>query len=684
MHQMKTARTFLLAVGVFAWGLCATAGAEAAFAMIKHLPQVPHSGEKVTISFEPAAAVESALLEYQVVLPGAYIGLKDPDYAKGWNSLPMRKAASQFSAEIPAALQTHRTLVRYRIRAKNETNQNMLFPRGEDAEPKYAYFVYDGVPGWKAALEPTSADPRRSAQVDLPSEVMGQVQTYFLIGKMKDVENATWYQQFSDKEYRYTGTLMANGKVYDHVPFRARGGSWRYAMGKNMWKFNLNKGHHLQAKDDYGEAYPVKWGKLNLRSCIQQGDYGRRGEQGMYESVGFRLFNLAGVEAPRTHWVSLRIVGDKQENPGNQYRGDFWGLYLAIENEDEEFIKAHKMPAGNIYKMMFGQGELSNKEAGRAADQGDLQRFLGGLHRGAQAEGWWRQNVDLTRYYSYRSIVEAIHHYDIADGKNYDFYFEGKGGRCRVIPWDIDLTWGDQMYGGGRDPFYFALRQPNLRIEYQNRLREIRDLLFNANETGRLIDECAAIISRPGGLSIVDADRLKWDYHPIMSSRYAMRGKADPGLFYQSARTHNFAGMVTQMKEYVNHRSSYIDLSLTADPAIPEKPVIRYDGAPGYPADGLKFHVSPFGGRGGFAAIEWRIGQIDKTEKGEKPKQPGHYEITPIWESGERTEFVEAAAVPGGAVEPGKTYRTRCRMKDTTGRWSHWSDPVEFKTAERN
>ena len=35
----------------------------------------------------------------------------------------------------------------------------------------------------------------------------------------------------------------------------------------------------------------------------------------MFESVGFRLFNLAGVESPRTHWTSLRIVDEKTGAP---------------------------------------------------------------------------------------------------------------------------------------------------------------------------------------------------------------------------------------------------------------------------------------------------------------------------------------------------------------------------------
>src|SRR4030095_8802160 len=34
--------------------------------------------------------------------------------------------------------------------------------------------------------------------------------------------------------------------------------------------------------------------------------------------------------------------------------------------------------------------------------------------------------------------------------------------------------------------------------------------------------------------------------------------------------------------------------------------------------------------------------------------------------------------IPPALVKVGRTYRVRVRMKDDTGRWSHWSLPVEF------
>src|SRR5438128_2676405 len=83
----------------------------------------------------------------------------------------------------------------------------------------------------------------------------------------------------------------------------------------------------------------------------------------------------------------------------------------------------------------------------------DVRQFMRAYQRGNQPDSWWRNNVDLPRYYSYRAILEAIHHYDLDAGKNYDYYFNPNTGKWIVIPWDIDLTWADNMYGGGNEPF---------------------------------------------------------------------------------------------------------------------------------------------------------------------------------------------------------------------------------------
>jgi hypothetical protein len=568
--------------------------------------------------------------------------------------------------------------VRYRLVAQDSSGRPLSAPGFNDIPPNYAYFVYDGVPSWSGAIDPRSSDPKLSAPLAFPPEAMKQVQAYHLLGKRRSIENATWREQSSGKDYKYTGTLVVDGEVFDHIGYRARGGVWRYAMGKNMWKFSLAGDHALQTKDDFGRPYPVGWNKINLRACIQQGDYGQRGEQGMFESVGFRLFNLVGVAAPSTHWIQLRIIDEAKENPPDQFRGDFWGLYLAIENEDGRFLKAHNLPSGNLFKMMDGSGYLQHHATGAATNLSDLFEFMNTYRRGSLPEAWWQTNFDLAGYYSYRAICECIHHYDVDSGKNYDYYRNPDSGHWQILPWDIDLTWADNMYGFGQDPFKRPiLSRPAFRLAYQNRLREIRDLLFNPEQTGQIIDEYAAVIwDRAGAPSMAEADRRKWDYHPVM----AMSMKGGQGLFYEAARSRDFQGMVQEMKTYVKTRGAWIDSALLKDSAIPATPAVTSAGLAKLPVDQLRFRVSAYQGSNPFAAVKWRLAEVtphNSTPPAAPPTQ-APIEIISLWESAEMANAADEVAVPGRLAKAGHTYRVRARMKDATGRWSHWSAPIEF------
>jgi hypothetical protein len=622
-------------------------------------------------------------LLYQLVDPGAYIELQDPAFRKNWVEAGMKlngakDNCSVFQVELPGELQKNRRLVRYRLKVLDSTGQEHFGPDSTSLPPNRAYFVYDGIPAWAGAIDPRSGDSRSAKPLTFPAQVMQRVQAYYLLGKRRSIENATWREQAQGKEYKYTGTLVAGGEVFDHVGYRARGGVWRYAMGKNMWKISIPGDHDLQAKDDFGRLYPVSWTKINLRACIQQGDYGRRGEQGMFESVGFRLFNLAGVPAPNTHWIQLRIIDEQNETPPDQYRGDFWGLYLAIENEDGRFLKTHHLGNGNLFKMLDGAGELQHHAPGAVTNLSDLFGFMNEYQQPNRSQQWWTEHFDVTNYLSYLAICECIHHYDVGQGKNYDYYHDPETDRWKMIPWDIDLTWADMMYGSGADPFkHSILAQPAFRIQFQNRIREIRDLLFNPDQANRIIDEYASVIGNSSGaLSIAEADRRKWDYHPIM----AMGMKAGQGLFYQAAPSADFAGMVQLMKDYVQSRGAWIDSVYLNDGSIPATPHISARGPQGFPADRLQFGVSEYKGARSFAALRWRLAEVSSDQSAPvngKPVQTPS-EITPTWESGDLSDVSAPVSIPPGITKPNHSYRVRARMEDSSGRWSHWSEPVEF------
>ena len=135
-------------------------------------------------------------------------------------------------------------------------------------------------------------------------------------------------------------------------------------------------------------------------------------------------------------------------------------------------------------------------------------------------------------------------------------------------------------------------------------------------------------------------------------------------------------------------RDAYLDF-IADDPdsgQLPATPTISYTGTAGFPTDLLQFESSAFSDpqrAGSFAAIEWRIGEIeDPTAPGWDPDDDFILENDLIWGSGELAIFQDTLVVPGSALRVGHTYRARVRHKDNTGRWSHWSPPVEFTTTE--
>ena len=75
-----------------------------------------------------------------------------------------------------------------------------------------------------------------------------------------------------------------------------------------------------------------------------------------------------------------------------------------------------------------------------------------------------------------------------------------------------------------------------------------------------------------------------------------------------------------------------------------------------------------------FAATQWRVGEITRPANA-----PWKYEIESAWLGPEQPAQVAETHIPGDACKPGRVYRVRTRHKDNTGRWSRWSEAVQFQ-----
>jgi len=661
---------------------------------VSHSPRQPVSNEPVVITAQVTDpdGVDSVTLSYQLVRAGAYFGryLKysqngtanlDPAYDRGWVDLAMtddgqgddeEAGDGVYTGTVPFNVNRNRYLVRYRITVEDAGGSSVQVPYEDDPQSNFAYFVYNGTPDWRGGIR--EGDP----PVTYSGELMSSIPTYFLLSKSSWVDESQ-FGGYGGSEYLWPGTLVYEGRVYDHIRYRPRGGVHRFQFGKNFWKFDFNRGHRFQARDEYGNEYDTKWSKLNFSSIVQQVNFQHRGEQGLFEGVGFRLFELCGVEASKTHHVQFYVI-DQSRPERSQYGTDYYGLFLAVEQLDGQFLDEHDLPDGNLYKIEGHSGDSNNQGPTQVKNRSDVSAFISGYRSRNPSAQWWRDNLNVEKYLSYRTVVEAIHHYDIAYGKNYFYYHNPETSKFEVLPWDLDLTFANNMYGNGNHDFKSKVAQnPAFNTDYQNRVREVLDLLFNRDEGYKLVDETMKFVYTPEEPSLVDVDRRMWDNHPRLNHK---------DRYYDISSTRDFSGMVRVVKNWITSRGNWMSRTLLSqEDDVPRKPTITYAGPEGYPSDGLTFTCSTFSspGRSRFAAMEWRLAEVHNPAVADyDPARPNIYEIEGGFKSGELAAFDGAYQFPPLAVRVGRTYRARVRMKDAAGRWSHWSQPVEFQATAPN
>lgn len=724
---------------------------------VNHSPKVPSSGQPVTITarITDPDGVGPVSLSYQLVDPGVYIRLTDPDYETSWTTVPMRDDGtggdavagdSIFTARLPGDLQTNRRLVRYRITFEDLLGNSQRVPYSDDEQPNFGYYVYDGLPSWQGAFRPGSTPP-----VTYPATLLDDLPVYTLIANGADVI-ASQYEGGADNR-RFRGTFVHDGVVYDHIEFKNRGEASTYVSGKNKWRFFFNRARDLPVKDDFGRERSETWGSLTGNACASPWAAVHRGMAGIDEALSFRIHDLAGVPSPGTHYYHFRVVRGEVETPpagvtvsdpistsggltDGQYAGDFWGLYLAIEQPRGSFLDERGLPDGNVYKVENNGGDKKGQGATHPVDSSDWNAFRDAHVYGDPSEAWWRANMDMNIYYTFHAINRLTGNVDLRGGYNHYFYHRSSDNRWVPIPWDLDMMyiakshWTTSIngisYPGVIHAHKALLQHPALALEYRNRAREILDLMASdrsagGGQIGQLIDEFARIVHPPGEtMTWANADAAMWNLHPrTQGSDSSANGQTNHlGNFFRTIftdsrmgggwnrwlRSPSFSGTASHEDSmrylldyttdawpggywFVNNGEQlgygYRYLASEAeDPEIPAKPEAWFTGNPAYLVSDLTFESSPFAdpqGEGTYAACEWRVAEISGPGiPGYLSGTPRKYEIRPTWTSGEITDPPGSITLPLGVVEAGKTFRVRVRHKDTSGRWSHWSDPIEF------
>ena len=187
---------------------------------------------------------------------------------------------------------------------------------------------------------------------------------------------------------------------------------------------------------------------------------------------------LAGVPAANTHWTHFRVIDSAAEaSATNQYAGDLRGLWLVVQDMDRAWLRESGLADGNIYSMQSGRKHLAR---GAPADSSDWDRFLGGV-RNEQKAAWWRANLELPVYYGFHAVSRIMGNVDLRPDGNHGYY-RAPNGHWSPFPWDHDMMLVPRFHQPGHIDAIRCLNQPELKIEFGNRAREILDL-FCADAT---------------------------------------------------------------------------------------------------------------------------------------------------------------------------------------------------------
>ncbi len=685
-----------------------TTNAPPSISDVQHTPAQPRPGDRVLVTARVSdpAGVREVALHVQSVEPGAYIRKSDPTFETAWKNLPMRDDGTDgdakagdgiFTATVPAEWQTHRRLLRYRITATDAPGLSGRVPYADDDCPNFAWFCYGGLPAWTGASQPGKTPP-----VTFTPEFLGTLPPYHLIANHADVERSQWDGGYHKR--KLFGTLVYEGRVYDHIQFHNRGMGSTHVSGKNKWGFHFNRAREFQARDQWGRDYAHNWNNFAMNACASPWVQVNRGLAGLDEAVSFRAYHLAGVPSPATHWVHFRVVSRTNEvSAKSQYEGDLWGLYLAVQDTDGAWLRERGLPDGNTYSAETGRKHLA---PGMPANNSDFNNFMSGS-RSTREEKWWRENLNLPDYYSFHAINRIVSNVDLRHGANHCLY-HAPDGRWSPVPWDLDMMFIPKTHWPGVIDQTRCLDLPVLKREYQNRAREILDLLCSdpapdGGQFGQLVAECARAL-RPAGHDRIwpELDMAVWNHHPRTSDKGAFyRNPASQGMmgggFERRLATPDFAGFCRFLTEFAtdsrptkNYQPNDGDVRgygygflwrESKDDAIPARPTIK-EIAAAAKNGAREFETTPFTTAtpaAKFAALQWRVGRFTAPGlPGFRDGKPWRYEIEPLWLSDELTVPALRTSIPASVFKSPGTYRVRVRHRDTNGRWSHWSAPAQI------
>jgi hypothetical protein len=429
---------------------------------IEVLPETIGIGDSPIVTatlsnFESAPQIQSVEIEYWVDDPEIAGETRTQDIMND-SEVDGDAAANDGVWSITLVPHPGNSVVRYRILVNLTGGVQITSPSPDrDAFESHAYFVDPGV----------STNLPEIYHLFISSDNWRNLRDWTAPGRISGNQpNPDWNREV-------TVTFVADGVVHD-VWVRHQGSRWNRNNG-SMIDFDC-------PSDSFGNQAQVRSWRIQFPSYRNHNGIDvliLQKQNGWPQRVSFKMFELAGIPAPRTSWARFRINGCDYNNnayqierPGRDlitrwfdevgdmfkskgYTGDegpwSWG--------DERLIQGSRNGFTAQQRYEYTYDRTTRKWAGDIDDgQEDLvQTLIEGLHdardRGTLAlRSWLAANFDVDRVLRYMCTINYVGTFDDMF-QNHFLYRKTDDGKWCIFPWDMDNTLGGVYGEWNANPF---------------------------------------------------------------------------------------------------------------------------------------------------------------------------------------------------------------------------------------
>ncbi len=253
-----------------------------------------------------------------------------------------------------------------------------------------------------------------------------------------DISKENWddlLENYLDKT-KYEADITIDGEKIKRVSFSTKGNSSLKFAENNRYSFKVNFGKFVD-----GQTYKGL-DKLHLNNAFGDRAY-------MKDYISYEIFKNTGVKAPLLSYVWLTINGKD------------YGLYIAIEEIGESFLKRTSNGEGKLYKpktenindhikgedLVYTDDNIDsytgifNHDVTAVTEKDNLTVIndLKGLAQGDNLNDFIDTD-EVIRYFAAHNFVLNYDSYTGVMIRNYHFYLNN--GKLSMLPWDYNNSFG--------------------------------------------------------------------------------------------------------------------------------------------------------------------------------------------------------------------------------------------------